>query len=218
MMPAAARLTPGLTLATVGRELSDYARGANIALVAEGGGTGAPFYEWALDYGRLKTAGPAADLPAEVEDLPPGSRRFLQAGQLDQRMAGLRKVEGATDGWAQAVTSPGWSIQHRFSAPWDFEVGKSYRFFIRAKATADAAPNADALTVGIHVTPPLPRTCSRSIKASEVDGQWQVYDVGPWKPTEGGGTFYIATGRSGVSEAYLDCMWLVEQPAGTTEP
>ena len=218
MIPAAAALTRGLTAATVGRELSEYARAANMTNVAEGGGTGAPFYDWALDYGALKARGPAADMPDEVKRLAPGTYRFLQAGQLDQRMAALKKVEGATDGWAQAVTSPGWSIQHRFAAPWDFEVGKSYRFFVRAKATADADPTADALTVGIYVRPPLPRTCSRSIKASEVNGRWQVYDVGPWKPTEEGGTFYIATGRSGVSAAYLDCMWLVEEPAGPAAP
>jgi len=218
MIPAATRLTPGLTLATVGKEFADYARAANIDLVAEGGGTAARLYEWASEYGRRKTADPRFDLPAEVQVLPVGSYRFIQAAQLDQRMAALRKAEGASDGWAQAVTSPGWSIQHRFAAPWGFEVGKRYRLFIRAKATAQADANADALTVGIYVAPPLRRTCSRSIKASEVNGQWQVYDVGVWRVPEDGGSFYIATGRSGVSDAYLDCMWLVEEPADAAGP
>ena len=71
--------------------------------------------------------------------------------------------------------------------------------------------STDGTGVGIH-NPDQPRTCSRRIKLNEVNGDWQVFDVGPWKPTEKGGVFYIARGRAGVSEVYLDCLWLIESP------
>ena len=83
--------------------------------------------------------------------------------------------------------------------------------FVRVKASATQASDGDAITVGIH-NPDQPRTCSRRIKLNEVDGAWQVFDVGPWTPTERGGVFYIARGRAGVREVYLDCLWLVETP------
>ena len=49
----------------------------------------------------------------------------------------------------------------------------------------------------------------------KVDGDWQVFDIGPWNPTEQGGVFYIARGRAGVSEVDLDCLWLIEFPRCT---
>lgn len=134
---------------------------------------------------------------------------FLQAAQLDGQVRFLKEAEGATDGWAQAVISPGWSIQHSFGYPWDFQVGKQYRMFIRAKATATERADGTAISVGIHVSDGS-RTCAKSIKRDEVDGTWQVFDIGVWNPTEAGGIFYIARGRSGVEDVLLDSVWLVE--------
>ena len=53
------------------------------------------------------------------------------------------------------------------------------------------------------------RTCGRNIKLGEVNGTWQIFDIGPWKPTKNGGMFYNARGRSGVKDVLLDCLWLV---------
>ena len=166
-------------------------------------------FRWAVDYGKLTSDDPARDLPDELRDLDPKTYHFLQAAQLDGQVRFLREVDGATDGWAQVVISPGWSIQHSFGYPWDFQVGKQYRMFIRAKATATERGDGTAISVGIHVREGT-RTCARSIKFGEVDGTWQVLDIGPWNPTETGGIFYIARGRSGVQDVLLDCVWLVE--------
>ena len=81
--------------------------------------------------------------------------------------------------------------------------------FIRAKAKATASGDGTAISVGIHVANGS-RTCARSIQLDEVNGTWQVFDIGPWTPTEAGGMFYIARGRSGVKDVLLDCVWLVE--------
>lgn len=90
-------------------------------------------FAWALDYGKLKQSDPNADLPPELKAADPRTYHFLQAAQLDGQVRFLKKTDGATDGWSQAVISPGWSIQHSFGHPWDFEVGKSYRMFKRGE-------------------------------------------------------------------------------------
>jgi hypothetical protein len=185
-------------------------REARISRVREGDHA-EELFDWAVDYAQIKHRDPRGDLPPEIQSADPASFHFLQAAQLDGQVRFLKKVPGATDGWAQAVISPGWSIQHCFGGPWDFEVGKGYRMFVRVKATAVQPGDEDALTVGIH-NPDQPRTCSRRIKLGEVTGDWQVFDVGPWKPTAAGGVFYIARGRRGVNDVYLDCLWLIETP------
>jgi len=188
-------------------------RAARISRVREGDHA-EELFAWALDYGKIKQRDIKGDLPPEIKDANPTTYHFLQAAQLDGQVRFLKKTDDATDGWAQAVISPGWSIQHSFGHPWDFKVGKSYRMFIRAKATALQRTDEDAITVGIH-NPDQPRTCSRRIKLNEIDGTWQVFDIGPWKPTEKGGVFYIARGRTGVSDVYLDCLWLIETPVAS---
>jgi hypothetical protein len=46
-----------------------------------------------------------------------------------------------------------------------------------------------------------------------------VYDIGPWTPASEGGAFFVATGGAGITEAYIDCLWLVEAgAAATTKP
>lgn len=204
------RACPDLSWPQYAEQFARVGREARISRVREGDHA-EELFDWALDYAKIKEHDEKGDLPAELRDADPNGYHFLQAAQLDGQVRFLKRVDGATDGWAQAVISTGWSIQHHFGYPWDFEVGKSYRMFIRAKATAEQAGQGDALTVGIH-NPDQPRTCSRRIGIDEVNGDWQVFDVGPWTPTNSGGTFYIARGRSAVEEAYLDCVWLVESP------
>jgi hypothetical protein len=199
---------PDLSWTAYTEQFARVGREARISRVREGDHA-VEMFEWALDYGTLQERDPMGDLPAELRIVDPASRHFLQAAQLDGQVRFLKRVPDATDGWAQEVVSTGWSIQHNFGHPWDFEVGKTYRLFIRAKATADDPSDEDAITVGIH-NPDQPRTCSRRIKANEVTGDWQVFDIGPWAPTENGGTFYIARGRAGVRDVFLDCLWLRE--------
>jgi hypothetical protein len=200
---------PNLSWVTYTKQFASVGRAARVSTMREGDHA-EELYQWALDYGKLKERDPKGDLPVELRDADPKTYHFLQSAQLDGQVRFLKKVDGATDGWAQAVISPGWSIQHKLGHPWDFQVGKQYRVFIRAKATAQKAEGT-AISTGIHVTSG-PRTCGRDIKLSEVDGQWQTYDLGPWTPTENGGVFFICTGGEGVSDVYLDCLWLVEQP------
>ncbi len=204
------RVCPELSWTAYTEQFARVGRQARISRVREGDHA-EELFDWALDYGKTRERNPEASLPEEIHRAGSTTYHFLQAAQLDGQVRFLKKVAGATDGWAQAVISPGWSIQHSFGYPWDFKVGKSYRMFVRVKASATQASDGDAITVGIH-NPDQPRTCSRRIKLNEVDGAWQVFDVGPWTPTEHGGVFYIARGRAGVSEVYLDCLWLVETP------
>ncbi len=198
---------PDLSWTSYTEQFARVGRAARISRVREGDHA-EELFAWAQDYGKSKQRDSKGDMPREIRDTEPTACHFLQAAQLDGQVRFLKKVDGATDGWAQAVISSGWSIQHSFGHPWDFKAGRSYRMFIRAKATAIQSTEQDAITVGIH-NPDQPRTCSRRIKLNEVDGNWQVFDIGPWKPTENGGVFYIARGRTGVSDVYLDCLWLV---------
>jgi hypothetical protein len=84
--------------------------------------------------------------------------------------------------------------------------------FIRAKAKATAQGDGTAISVGIHVRE-ASRTCARSIRLNDVDGTWQIFDIGRWNPTEAGGIFYIARDQSDVEDVLLDCVWLVETTA-----
>lgn len=207
--PADMTFTADRPLPNVLREFAAFGRAARINRAAEGDHA-AELFDWAQDYARRIEADPKSTLPAEVRKLPPKKVRFLQAAQLDRQVKFLQKAPGAGDGWVQRVISPGWSIVHKLGHPWDFKVGSKYRLFIRVKA-AMAKPNDDtAITVGIH-NPGRRRTCSRSIKANEVNGQWQVFDIGPWQPDKNGGAFYIARGRTNVKLVLLDCLWLAEQ-------
>jgi hypothetical protein len=212
MMPAAVSLTPGLTAAQVYTEFAEYGKAAGISRIAEGG-SAAELFDWAADYGRLKAQDPKSDLPAELKDKDPATYRLLHAADLGERVTSLTKVAGATDGWALALAAPGRGVMYRFNAPWDFQEGKAYRLFIRAKATVGPEAGDAALTAGIQVPEPLPQTCRRTIKPQELNGQWQVFDVGPWKPTNEGGSFTISAGRSGITDAFIDCLWLAEAPA-----
>ena len=124
----------------------------------------------------------------------------------------MARADGASDGWAFKVVSPGWSIQHKLGAPWDFRVGASYRVQARVKAVMAEGEEGTAFGAGIH-NPGRPRTCSAKLTANEATGQWQVVDLGPWQPGEDGGAFYAFRGRSGVKEVLLDCIWLVEDSA-----
>jgi hypothetical protein len=202
------RKCPDLSWPEYTQQFARVGRQARISRVREGDHA-TELFDWALDYGKLKQRDPKGDLPDELRSVDATTVHFLQAAQLDGQVKFLRKTPGATDGWAQSVVSSGWSIQHSFGHPWDFRPGKSYRMFVRVKVTADQSDGDDALTVGIH-NPDQPRTCSRRIKLNEVNGDWQVFDIGPWRPTEKGGVFYIARGRTGVGDAHLDCLWLAE--------
>jgi hypothetical protein len=210
IMPAVAKASPGVTLSQVCKEFAQYAKAAGIAAVREGDGAQL-LYDWANDYAALKAADPKADLPAELKDADPNTYHFLHAAQMDSRVNSLKKVEGATDGWAMAVTSPGWVIQHSLGSAWDFSAEKSYRVLVRAKATMPADATDTALSVGVYCKPPL-KGATKNLKAGDVNGKWQTYDLGVWKPTKDGGTFYVATGKAGVKDAYLDCLWLIETP------
>lgn len=218
MFPAAAKATPDLTMAEIGKNLAEYAKAAGVNRVAEGD-TAEALFQWAADYGPKKTADPAFDLPPEVRKLDGAKVYFLQAAQLDEMVKYLQKADGASDGWAQKLPNSKWSVTRQLNPPWGVREGRTYRLFIRAKATADANAGREAISACIS-TPPLPLTCHRVIRPAEVNGQWQVYDIGPWKAGKEGGRF-LAFAGPGIREAYLDCLWLVETgdaPAATTKP
>jgi hypothetical protein len=208
MWRPAKTLCPNLDWTAYTQQFAQVGCAAGVGAMREGD-RAEELFRWAVDYGKLTSGDPTRDLPDELRDVDPQTYHFLQAAQLDGQVRFLKKVDGATDGWAQAVISPGWSIQHSFGHPWDFRVGKRYRMFVRAKATANKQGDGTAISVGIHVRKGS-RTCARNIKLAEVDGTWQVFDIGPWTPTKAGGIFYIARGRSGVEDVLLDCLWLVE--------
>jgi len=202
MMPAVAKASPGVTLEQICKDFAQYAKAAGIVAVREND-SAKELYDWAADYGALKAKDPKADLPAELKDADPNTYHFLHAAQMDSRVASLKKVEGATDGWAMAVTTPGWVIQHSLSSIWDAKEGTTYRVFVRAKA------KDVGMSVGVYCKPPL-KGATKNLKPGEFDGQWKTYDLGTWKPTKEGGTFYVAASKEGAKDAWLDCLWLVE--------
>ncbi|HUT59241.1 MAG TPA: DUF4838 domain-containing protein [Phycisphaerae bacterium] len=208
MIPAAVKLTPGLTAAQIFREFAAYARAAGISRVREND-SAAQLFDWCDDYAKILESAGSLPIPAELKDADPKTYRLIQTSQLDGQVRFLKKAAGATDGWAMGVVSTGWSIQHKLGVPWDVQVGKTYDVYIRAKATAGEGATT-ALSVGVYVSAG-PRTATKGIKADEVDGTWKTYHLGHWKPGANGGVFYAATGPKGITDAYIDCLWLMEQ-------
>ena len=78
----------------------------------------------------------------------------------------------------------------------------------RAKATAVGKDTV--LSMGIYHKDPK-HACTRNLKPAEVDGTWKTYEIGTWNPAEDGGSFYIATGKDGAKNAYVDCVWWLEE-------
>jgi hypothetical protein len=176
------------------------------------GDRAAPMYEWLLDYGKRRKTDPAADLPAELREVDPDSFHFLQAAQFTGQMRFLEKAEGATDGWAQNVISHGWSIQHILAPPFDYEPGKEYTLYVRARATAqDTTADGIAMQAGFHVKP---RGGARGgLPLAQADGRWHTLEIGTFEGPPQGGNFFVCLDtktKSGVSNAQIDCLWLVE--------
>ena len=218
------KLNPALNWTQVAEQFGRVGRQSGIKRVAEGDHA-VELYDWALDYAKVMETGPSADLPAELKEVEASKYTFLQAAQLDRQVKFLARAEGATDGWAQRIVTHGWSITNGFAAGKDFTVGKEYRMFIRLKGSIRKGATGEAVTCGIH-NPGRRRTCARSIEGEALDGRWHTFDIGPWKPDENGGAFYISFHPSNSKNfrnekgellpVLLDCVWLIEVPGKET--
>ena len=220
----AKKQNPDMTWSGICKTFSSIGRAAGISRVREGDHA-TELFDWADDMAKRGGTFPQSVLPPELKDADLSKVRLIQAAQFDGQVKFMTRVEGASDGWAQRVVTHGWSIQNRFQAPKDFTPGKSYRVYVRVMGKANEGATGKAMGWGIHY-PKLKRV-SAGASAAQMNGQWQTIEMGPWKPTEVGGSFYIAwnpnatktgmftvkdaSGKKLPPECYVDCLWLVEQ-------
>jgi len=211
LWPAANELCGGLDFKAYCRQFAATGREAGISRAAEGDSV-KQLFDWADDYGKLRGDDLTADLPAELRDVDAERIHLVQAAQMTRQVRWLVPAAGATDGWAQKVVSSGWTIQHRIAPPLDTTPGAKYRLFIRARGKPKEGATGNVFSAGVHVSDG--KRTSRGIKAEELNGQWQTFEIGVMTATPKGGSFYIALdseNKVNVSDVQLDCLWLVAE-------
>lgn len=205
-------------------------RAAGISRVAEGD-SASQLFDWADGVRQALLRDRAVGLPAELSQAKPGTYTIIGAAQFDQQVRFLTKVEGATDGWAQRISGHGWSITNELLPPTDFTVGKTYKVFIRIMGKAKPEATGPAIQCGIHH--PKQKRVSVTVDDKLMDGQWHTVEVGTWTPAEVGGAVYVCwdpnatktgmfihqgpDGKDLPAQSYIDCLWLVEQPAAAKD-
>jgi hypothetical protein len=166
---------------------------------------------WVTDYASQLSQGSAP----RASEAPDAVRRVIQAGHMDPHHARgewLERQDGASDGWAMKSPTHAWLVRHFIIEHEDFEPGREYRMMvrIRAEGLADGASGSVA-RLGMHG--PGPGAPSTTVDAETLrGGQWQVVEVGKWKPTHGQGLWLGPTPEANrdkqIEAIYLDCFWL----------
>ena len=166
-----------------------------------------PWVEWLQDYAALvANNGGKQPLPPELKGVDPKTYKLTQACQMDSRSRWWQKSEGASDGWACKVPTPGWTVLHYLMLGEDFLAGRKYEIYVRVKPGKLLAKTGNAFVIGdfknqIHSYSPQPDWDVARFKG---DG-WQVVKIGQVKDTD---TLYFAANPSVMSEYELDCYWL----------
>ena len=145
-------------------------------------------------------------MPPELKGVDPKTYKLTQACQMDSRSRWWQKSEGASDGWACKVPTPGWTVLHYLMLGEDFLAGRRYEIYVRVKPGKLLAKTGNAFVIGdfknqIHSYSPQPDWDVARFKG---DG-WQVVKIGQVKDTD---TLYFAANPSVMSEYELDCYWL----------
>ena len=166
-----------------------------------------PWLDWLKQYAAQSAKAPV--IPPELAGVDPATYRVIQACQLDGRPGWWKPADGASDGWAAYVPGPGWYTKIAFMPGEDFTPGKTYRLYVRAKG--QLAPDAAGNVWEFGVYPKGPSTKIDQSKLA--DAQWHVFDLGPFKPTDGQFWWTAMIRGAGQNTAVIDCIWLREVPA-----
>lgn len=165
-----------------------------------------PWMDWLKQYAAQSAKGPV--VPPELANADPSTYRLIQACQFDARPGGWKPAQGASDGWAAYVTGPGWYTKIGLKPGENFTPGKTYRLFVRARGELAADATGNVWEFGINPKGPSTKVG----KAKLADGQWHIFEIGPWKP-ESGQLWWTAMIRgAGQNTAIIDCIWLQEAP------
>ena len=205
--------------AHLGEKVDPTAIAANLARVVKESGVNCicdpdpvgPWIQWLTAYmAKAKESGGWV-LPLEFKDwgVDLSKVRLVQANQLDMTPNFWKPVEGASDGYAAVITGPGWYTVYDLSPAEDYAAGKSYKLCVRAKGDLKPDAAGPVWEFGVH-----PKGQTVRVEADKLkDGQWHVFELGPWKAAEDQ-RFWSALIRNptGANSVAIDCIWLVETP------
>ncbi|HUS47459.1 MAG TPA: DUF4838 domain-containing protein [Phycisphaerae bacterium] len=198
-----------LDMARLAEQFGQVVKDYQINEVAEGQ-QGKAFFEWLADYGKL-VAARGVPVPEELRGRDPNSYRLIQACQMDRNANWFVPQAGATDGWA-AKPPTGRQVLHYLSDTNDYTPGRTYRAFVRVRGEGVAGDaNGPAWTCSLGSRPAVEVTAEQLR-----DGNWHTFEIGTIKPRGIGqgltsGLLYKYRGK--VKSIYIDCFWLLEQPA-----
>jgi hypothetical protein len=187
--------------------------------VAEGQ-PGKAWFQWLSDYGKL-ASGKGTPMPEELRGVDPNTYRLIQACQFDRGAAWYVPQEGATDGWAVKPANGPKVLLHFLSDTNDYTPGRSYRAMVRVRGEGVAADaNGEVWTCGFVSNADDPKSPGPAVGVTAEqlrDGRWHTFEIGTVKPEGIGCGFWsglLYKNRDRIKSAYIDCLWLVELPAG----
>ena len=175
--------------------------------------TAVPFTAWVQDYAQLIVEKRGKVVPPELENAHPSAYRLIHACQMDMQSHNWQELPGSSDGWALVLPKNQRMNYWHPSAYEDYTPGQTYRVFARVRAAPPTAKGA-ALYVGVYgKNVAEPWKFRRSVKTEEIKpDEWQTFEICTRKFAPGDNITMVC--ESGCPEAYLDCLWLVEAPAG----
>ena len=193
-----------LDLAWIAAELRQTARDYDINRINDPDPID-PWLDWLDDYASRAAAGPV--LPPELGDVDPADVRVVQANQFDMQPRWWAPAQGASDGWAAHVPQAGWHTRYHLNEHEDFQPGRRYRLYVRARADLEPDADGEVWEFGLH--PGGHRAAATADQLA--DGQWHVFDLGPFQPQHNQ-AFWTALMRTpGVNSVAVDCLWLVAE-------
>lgn len=201
---AASAKVGGLSIESVAEKFCLAVNTQGIGGIAEGEGI-KPFVAWARDYAKQAAVGPP--LPPELRAADPKTYRLIQACQMDARARWWTSHPGASDGWVCEIPTVAWTVIHQFSPQEDLVPGKTYKLFVRVKAS-EAAQEGNALLCGMHEKDSKSNITKRIPAAELADGQFHSVEVGEFLAGKTNGRFWAALPRETSPKVFLDCIWL----------
>ena len=202
----------------LGQKLDLTAIAANLARVVKESGVNCicdpdpvePWIQWLTAYAAKAKAEASGGrlLPPELKGADSAACRLIQANQLDMSPKFWKPVEGASDGYAAVITGPGWHTVYNLSPVEDFVAGKSYTLYVRVKGDMEPEAAGAAWEFGVHPKGKTVRVEAEKLK----DGQWHVFELGPWTPTEDQRFWSALIRNPGATSVAIDCIWLIETP------
>ncbi|MFW6153585.1 MAG: DUF4838 domain-containing protein [Planctomycetota bacterium] len=164
-----------------------------------------PWIDWVRHYMDLVEQTGGAPVPSDLADVDPTGVRLVQANQFDMTPKWWAPSDGASDGYAAHVPGPGWHTKYALN-PWeDVTAGRRYKLYVRARADLKAGAAGDVWAFGVYPHGETVRVTAEQIG----DGQWKVFELGPWTAREGQ-YWWTALRRNpnGADSVAVDCLWI----------